>query len=56
MNVQKVQSSWLWLAPFALAATALAELTFICVPILHAQGLEPLVAFMLLAPPFISFH
>lgn len=55
MNVQKVQSSWLWLAPFAVAAVVLAKLTFIWVPILHAQGLPPLVAFMLLAPPFIFF-
>lgn len=55
MNAHHVQSSWLWFAPFLVAAGVLALLTFVAVPILHAQGLEPLVAFMLLAPPFLFF-
>jgi membrane protease YdiL (CAAX protease family) len=55
MNTHPAQSSWLWLAPFLIAAAVLALLTFVAVPILHAQGLEPLVAFMLLAPPLIFF-
>jgi membrane protease YdiL (CAAX protease family) len=55
MNIQKTQSSSLWVAPFLLAGVVLAKLTFVWVPILHAQGLEPLVAFMLLAPAFLFF-
>jgi membrane protease YdiL (CAAX protease family) len=55
MNMQKVESLWLWLAPFLIAGIVLAKLTYFWVPILHAQGLEPLVAFMLLAPPFLFF-
>lgn len=55
MKPHPVQSSWLWFAPFLIAAGVLALLTSVGVPMLHAQGLEPLVAFMLLAPPLIFF-
>lgn len=55
MTIQRVQSSWLWAAPFLVGAVVVAKLSFFWVPILHAQGLEPLVAFMLLAPLFIFF-
>jgi membrane protease YdiL (CAAX protease family) len=52
MTASRPTSFWL-VAPFLLGSVAVAVVVFVGVPLTAARGMEPLVAWMLLAPPLV---